>query len=354
MSGGKPREHAMKDKHCSFPGCDNDHKSKGLCAAHYQQQRKGKPLKPLRKSNRGMCGFNGCTRQHYSLGLCGAHYRQQQKGKDLAPLKGTVTYPCIVDGCDRENKMPGFMCKPHKRQQRRGEEIRPLRKDHGRMPEEEARARVEELTGGRFKPLDPYTNALTPWRGWCLDCDRGTSPRFNDIQQGQGFCTHFGADVAIKRMRDAQVEPLEPFPGSDKKWKCHCQLCDQVIYPRHNNVKKGQEPCTCRSNYGIDYLAPGYFYIVTSDVYVKCGIANEHRIDGRLREHDEDFGPIKVEAKVPFQTTADARLLELEWIEFVKSSPLRVGTKLEYVHFHDEAVTFALTLVRGHESRDVA
>ena len=52
-------------------------------------------------------------------------------------------------------------------------------------------------------------------------------------------------------------------------------------------------------------------------------------------------------AKKGFDRAYDARQLELEWIDFVRSSPKRVGTKLEYVYYHDEAVNFALALVRG-------
>ena len=33
---------------CTFKGCPNDHKAKGLCATHYSQQLAGKELKALR------------------------------------------------------------------------------------------------------------------------------------------------------------------------------------------------------------------------------------------------------------------------------------------------------------------
>lgn len=32
---------------CSFPGCDNPHKARGLCDGHYKQNRKGWTLRPL-------------------------------------------------------------------------------------------------------------------------------------------------------------------------------------------------------------------------------------------------------------------------------------------------------------------
>ena len=32
---------------CTYPGCGRPHKALGLCAAHYMQQRQGRPLAPL-------------------------------------------------------------------------------------------------------------------------------------------------------------------------------------------------------------------------------------------------------------------------------------------------------------------
>lgn len=41
-------------ENCSFPGCKNRKHSKGLCSAHYAQQRVGKTLKPLQLQNHGL------------------------------------------------------------------------------------------------------------------------------------------------------------------------------------------------------------------------------------------------------------------------------------------------------------
>lgn len=42
------------DCKCSFRGCFKPAHSKGLCIAHYQQQRVGKPLKPLQVQHHGL------------------------------------------------------------------------------------------------------------------------------------------------------------------------------------------------------------------------------------------------------------------------------------------------------------
>lgn len=44
----------MKPTKCSFDGCDSPVLAKGLCNGHWQQQRKGKELRPLQSSSQGL------------------------------------------------------------------------------------------------------------------------------------------------------------------------------------------------------------------------------------------------------------------------------------------------------------
>ncbi|MFJ8475734.1 hypothetical protein [Kitasatospora sp. NPDC094011] len=56
--------------------------------------------------------------------------------------------------------------------------------------------------------------------------------------------------VAIERMRERGAEPLEPFPGTQKPWRCRCLTCGFESSPRYNDVvNKGTGPCRggCRS-----------------------------------------------------------------------------------------------------------
>ena len=109
-------------KGCEVEGCDRAHNAKGLCAAHYRQNRLGlaradlRPLGPLRPlprpaAERG-CEIAGCARPHAAKGLCHAHYTQERyRGWDRAAMlpvdPSTRTWPpcpeqgCEVEGCDR-------------------------------------------------------------------------------------------------------------------------------------------------------------------------------------------------------------------------------------------------------------
>lgn len=37
------------------------------------------------------------------------------------------------------------------------------------------------------------------------------------------------------------VHPLEPYPGSNAKWRCKCLRCDEEVFPRYATVVKGGE-----------------------------------------------------------------------------------------------------------------
>lgn len=73
---------------CSGPECQRPIYTRGLCRGHYQQDRKGKPLQPLRDINRNdsPCSFDGCERSVVAKGLCDTHYSQQRRSGELKPI----------------------------------------------------------------------------------------------------------------------------------------------------------------------------------------------------------------------------------------------------------------------------
>lgn len=48
---------------------------------------------------------------------------------------------------------------------------------------------------------------------------------------------------AIKVMRRAELEPLEPFKNSHSKWKSKCMKCDSIVSPAFNTIQQGQGGC---------------------------------------------------------------------------------------------------------------
>jgi recombinational DNA repair protein (RecF pathway) len=107
---------------------------------------------------------------------------------------------------------------------------------------------VATMKFNNLEPLEPYTNTGTPWKCRCLKCGKTVTPRHNSIQRGSGGCKYCAkrfvdAEEAILLMRKAKLEPLEPFPGSNKPWKCKCLRCTRDVQPAYTAIQRGQKGC---------------------------------------------------------------------------------------------------------------
>src|SRR5262249_20234491 len=89
------------------------------------------------------------------------------------------------------------------------------------------------MRAANLETPDAYPGAGSPWRCRCLVCDREVTPRFTDVQKGHGGCKWCGwrSGAAKQRMQheaasvtvvENGLEPLEPYPGSGKRWRCRC------------------------------------------------------------------------------------------------------------------------------------
>ena len=94
------------------------------------------------------------------------------------------------------------------------------------------------------EPLDPYPGASRPWRCRCLRCGRQITPRLDNVRTGCGPCRYCSGQgvhpgEAAAAMRLAGLEPLEPYPGTVKPWRCRCARCGSEVQPRYASVRKG-------------------------------------------------------------------------------------------------------------------
>ncbi len=113
----------MTANECSFNGCDNPRKSKGLCQSHYVQQLRTGVLKPLQVRGRDLlCTFNGCGSVAAAKGLCTGHYGQQRRGVDLKPIARDRPTTCTHTGCQRPVRSRD-LCASHYDQYIRGRAV---------------------------------------------------------------------------------------------------------------------------------------------------------------------------------------------------------------------------------------
>jgi len=116
-------------------------------------------------------------------------------------------------------------------------------------------AKAIEAVG--LEPLEPYPGATKKWKCKCKKCGRLVAPKYNSIQQGKGgcaYCSRVAVDPqeAADLMREAGVEPLEPYPGSKEPWRCRCQVCGREPKPRYVNVRMTGSACSYCSEKQVD------------------------------------------------------------------------------------------------------
>jgi len=152
-----------------------------------------------------------------------------------------------------------------------------------------------------MEPLEDCPGRHAPWRCRCLVCGTIGLPRLNGIQAGQGGCVPCGkrkADAAARtrRLNDdstaaemtaAGLNPLVPYPGSDKPWRCRCVNCDREVTARLTGVRTGKG-CRYCATHGIDLTAPTMVYVVSHPQWgaVKVGIGACTGYNSRLLQHE--------------------------------------------------------------------
>lgn len=130
--------------------------------------------------------------------------------------------------------------------------------DSKRTPEKVA---IKKMRSAGLMPLVSYTNNSTPWKSQCLKCNQIVSPTYAVIVRGGGGCINCGIkkssakrkfknETAVSVMKSKGLKPLEPYPGSSKRWKCECLTCRAVVFPNFANTKRRNA-----TKYGCIYCA---------------------------------------------------------------------------------------------------
>ena len=106
---------------------------------------------------------------------------------------------------------------------------------------------VAFMVSRNLNPLEPYRGAAKPWRCKCSVCGEEVKPTLASIKSGAGCAVCGKKQVvprkAIELMIESNLKPLEDFPGSAKKWKCECLLCGNIVSPMYTSVQSGEGGC---------------------------------------------------------------------------------------------------------------
>ena len=107
---------------------------------------------------------------------------------------------------------------------------------------------VTLMRAASLEPLEAFQSTKTAWLCRCVQCDREVTPTYGSIRSGQGGCGYCGGNViepadAEQMMRDAGVEPLEPYQNANTPWRCRCMTCGEVVTPRYGWIQNGNGGC---------------------------------------------------------------------------------------------------------------
>jgi hypothetical protein len=144
----------------------------------------------------------------------------------------------------------------------------------------------EIMTEAGLKPLEPFKGVSKKWKCIHLACGEIVYPRLSDIRRTDSRkssgCVSCGRiktaelikvpeEFAKQVMRDAGLEPLEPYVSALSKWKCKCLNCGEIVYPLYNTVQQGNGGCR-KCGY-INRLDPNKYSIEKAEsIMLKVGL----------------------------------------------------------------------------------
>ena len=159
----------------------------------------------------------------------------------------------------------------------------------GKRIDDSDAAGVMERAG--LTPIELFPGRKKPWRCIHTACGREVQPLYSVVQSGGGGCVYCSGgrihpDDATKLFRDAGFEPLEPFPGTHKSWRC-THICGREVTPSYTSVYAGGG-CKFCSDSSFNYDAPGIVYLMFNTDYqaLKIGITTKHSRTDRIRDHE--------------------------------------------------------------------
>jgi hypothetical protein len=142
-------------------------------------------------------------------------------------------------------------------------------------------------------------------------------------------------------MKEAQLEPLDPFTTVSAKWRSRCLRCGEEVFPTFHNVNRGHGGCIYCQEHAFKHDKPAYFYIIEHVELgaLKVGVGNVQSTPDRLKTHIKDGWT--VHQRIDFEVGRDAFSLEthiLRWFRkeldlppFLEQSQMKKAGRTETI-----------------------
>lgn len=95
-----------------------------------------------------------------------------------------------------------------------------------------------------LEPVVPFPGSQKPWKSRCKRTKKIVFPTYGKVRDFGHRCIYCSRGViepraAMKLMRTNGFIPQVPFPGTNTPWKSRCSLCKKITSPTYWNVAKG-------------------------------------------------------------------------------------------------------------------
>ena len=182
----------------------------------------------------------------------------------------------------------------------------------------------ERMREAGLEPQEPYPGYHEPWNCICKNGHR-VSPQLANISQGRGCnkCAPNSKKEGIEEwqfMEKSGFEPQEPLKSVDAPWKSKCKTCNNIVSPRYDNIKRRGGGCKYCAIHGFDFARPAVVYLITNPTLNshKIGIAGKHTDRLNLWKRN-DWEQIKV---MDVATGLEAWNIEKELLIWFKAKGL--------------------------------
>ncbi len=136
-----------------------------------------------------------------------------------------------------------------------------------------------------------YESAHRKWLLTCLVCKKSDFYVYSQMKsQNHGcvYCSKHKVDPedALKLFRKMGFEPLGSYENARKPIKAKCLNCNRASLKRYDDVRTGRGCKYCQTA-ALDLLAPTNYYIMKNDDLnaIKVGIGNVGRRQDRIKQH---------------------------------------------------------------------
>jgi hypothetical protein len=136
--------------------------------------------------------------------------------------------------------------------------------------------KIAVMLQANLKPLEPYPgNSAKIWKCQCMLCGFECYPRFYDVsKRNKGGCKPCSlipsselVNNAIEIMRKSNLEPIMPYKNSTSPWECKCMKCGEIVTPALHNVQRGHGGCIYCQVAAFKHNEPAYLYLVHHEVF---------------------------------------------------------------------------------------